>query len=646
MHRTALPISALLALTVVAQACELGRRPQGPDATSDASARDAKIHSAEVGPLTLTINDRRWDGEIVVRGKDLAFWAEIDLDAELVRAAFSGTKPRIEVELRSESDGQVFIDGVALDGYGPLTEEQRSALESVVSTDLALALGVIPLELGCMLTSDTFPADPRVAALLLPWQLLLKHSNATTVEAIEALASCRYFEGDLSGSSVRPQVLRLSRENAFPNVYAFQLVDEVGGLERACPTCKAKERPCGARCPHACGADCEPNNCKVELCSDRSDIVSRYTCGTHEGCATHDDCYDDCNRLFKCGGFGSGNDTCHRNCDLQCLAVYGNGKVRGWVAVLAAALFRTPVGPAVAAGLGLGALYPCLWWAGGHGPLTGEVVATYRRRPASGEVVPMCRADCGDRICVAEESPAQCPTDCSPDVDGATTDAGVTHDASASNDDVGADCELACGYRADVLRCTDDGNSCVAICLTFRNIAAQQGSCASVALTLEECRYSRAASKLGCTVSDIRIDAEVCAGEASALRMCKAQRDAPMPDPKRSADAGIADASGLAPDASAELTPAVRCEGACAYRLNVLGCAGDPNVCAALCLADRNAAEQEGACASAALALHECHQSQQALQLGCATGEAEVNAQVCSEEAAASQACRRQAAAP
>jgi hypothetical protein len=149
------------------------------------------------------------------------------------------------------------------------------------------------------------------------------------------------------------------------------------------------------------------------------------------------------------------------------------------------------------------------------------------------------------------------PSDTAPDADAAT-DSDPAADASASGEgktaesmdaglpasagsDAGRDastikdagetqkqrCEAACAYRTDTLGCGGDPNTCAALCLAFRNVASQQGKCSSLALDLEECRYSREALGLGCTVSGSAIDMRLCMTQSAALDACKKQRDCP-----------------------------------------------------------------------------------------------------------------------
>jgi len=75
------------------------------------------------------------------------------------------------------------------------------------------------------------------------------------------------------------------------------------------------------QCPGACGAGC-PDSCEKSVayeCSGPGTLrrVVTYTCGTHPGCRTHDDCLDSC---LASGAVGGG---CQTQCDQQAVQTHG-----------------------------------------------------------------------------------------------------------------------------------------------------------------------------------------------------------------------------------------------------------------------------------------------------------------------------------
>lgn len=116
---------------------------------------------------------------------------------------------------------------------------------------------------------------------------------------------------------------------------------------------------------------------------------------------------------------------------------------------------------------------------------------------------------CGDRFCGGAENEQSCSADCAPE-----------------SELEGGSCDAACAYRAS-LGCAGDVSICTIFCDVAHDIAAREGSCAPIALQLEDCRYSRAALSLGCTASTETIDESLCTAYAGALDACEAARDAP-----------------------------------------------------------------------------------------------------------------------
>jgi hypothetical protein len=96
-----------------------------------------------------------------------------------------------------------------------------------------------------------------------------------------------------------------------------------------------------SKCRGACGPDC-PKSCEEmedkTICMPDSKgkcfYVCTYSnvlsCGAHDGCETHDDCYDACaaqgeDRMCYLAGL------CHCACDLGCYFKYGPGSCWDWM---------------------------------------------------------------------------------------------------------------------------------------------------------------------------------------------------------------------------------------------------------------------------------------------------------------------------
>lgn len=91
----------------------------------------------------------------------------------------------------------------------------------------------------------------------------------------------------------------------------------------------------GALCRGACGMDCPDERC--DLLTDGTGAATPITiaiqnprgictygnvleCPTHTGCQIHDDCFDVCTERYH---MNSMTDTCHMNCNLDCVHAYG-----------------------------------------------------------------------------------------------------------------------------------------------------------------------------------------------------------------------------------------------------------------------------------------------------------------------------------
>jgi len=91
----------------------------------------------------------------------------------------------------------------------------------------------------------------------------------------------------------------------------------------------------GALCRGACGMDCPDERC--DLLTDSTGAATPITigiqnprgictysnvleCPTHTGCQIHDDCFDVCTEHYH---MTSMTDTCHMNCNMDCVHAYG-----------------------------------------------------------------------------------------------------------------------------------------------------------------------------------------------------------------------------------------------------------------------------------------------------------------------------------
>jgi hypothetical protein len=276
----------------------------------------------------------------------------------------AGSGETLDVRIDAPDSGHIIWKGVKIDGNGALTAEEETALRELATSELYRTMMMAPLEVACSAVSD--PSSPALAALLLPWQMILKYLEANAVGAVRVAAhgaSCAFFPDQKTGpppggQSAKQAALILSNAAPLPVVLGYFPMDAEGafGMREAMMDpvdsdswIESPRGPCNALCRGACGADCpvsenvavtkncersEDRLCVKDEATGRFTGKSRtrvtYTCGTHPGCQEHDDCYDECNRKYGCDTFRAawcrhnflGRESL-RGCDLLAADKYG-----------------------------------------------------------------------------------------------------------------------------------------------------------------------------------------------------------------------------------------------------------------------------------------------------------------------------------
>lgn len=303
-------------------------------------------------PGTTCVDAQCVDVELALQGAGASFsgtWTptaggaplrfEVDVTDSVATAALHTEAARVEVTLGADQALVITVGGVSFDGRGELSAEESAALTDLLASDLIDGLGVAPLRLGC---ADAELDPQAVAALLAPWQLLLKHAVADRAASARALAlasSCAWFP-ELGGRPLNG-VIQLDHAAIIPVVYGFFPFDDVGELPAVTTTRAAGDlsAACGARCRGACGGDCQPVNCDqvvTEVCDlDFNGLQNGYViaalehiCGTAAGCQLHDDCYDTCNSQLGCGSWDAA--VCRRGCDVEAIDIHGFENCQAW----------------------------------------------------------------------------------------------------------------------------------------------------------------------------------------------------------------------------------------------------------------------------------------------------------------------------
>ena len=281
------------------------------------------------------------------------------------RIQIEGTSQEVRVKIYSEERGEITWNGVTIDGYGILTPQETEALNDLSLNELGTALACISLEMGC---KSNGASSSALAALLMPWQMLLKYTTSDPEGSVRRMAeqsTCNYF--NFSDSNNLPTSILLSDEVQIPVVFGYFPFNAEGAAEVAAEVAAGNSGsstrpqiqmvttneygPKGAMCRGACGPDCIRTNCNCteEWRCEKDTTTGEntgyrelwhifYNCGTHQGCRLHDDCYDQCDRdfsgwrAFVCKHC-SNPDRCDNIyfCDRDCLIDYGYSNCLSWM---------------------------------------------------------------------------------------------------------------------------------------------------------------------------------------------------------------------------------------------------------------------------------------------------------------------------
>lgn len=192
----------------------------------------ADVASAPPDDASITLSSENPDG----------LQATIDVEQQAVRGRFR----RLRFEARSTGEGQATASferisgmtlvatiggpktgtlkwrGTTLDGFGPATAEEIEAMAHYADRLKADELALIPLDLACRPGAEEL--DPAVgAALVLPWQMLLKYQpegEIPTPPQAAAESQCQHLRSPLDAVDPQrtpsPSVVALSGEQPVP----------------------------------------------------------------------------------------------------------------------------------------------------------------------------------------------------------------------------------------------------------------------------------------------------------------------------------------------------------------------------------------------------------------------------------------------
>lgn len=178
--------------------------PPPADGTYVASARAGdvvrrRVEATVAGMPAASLEDLAFDdGGVSGRYAGVRFRATPDAEATFADEDGETLTVRVHAPARATATWR----GREVDGDGPLDDAERAWLDALRESALAPALTYVPLDLACR--PGARDVDPAAgAALLFPWQLMLKYGSgypAATARAYAARSACAYFPDDANGA--------------------------------------------------------------------------------------------------------------------------------------------------------------------------------------------------------------------------------------------------------------------------------------------------------------------------------------------------------------------------------------------------------------------------------------------------------------
>lgn len=233
MRRRAPSLAALLmALALVA----CGDRSEPGAATDVASAPpdDASITLSSENPdgLQATIDVEQQ----AVRGRfrRLRFEASLTGTGQAIASFERISGMTLIATIGGPKTGTLEWRGTTLDGFGPATAEEQEVMAHYADRLKADELALIPLDLACRPGADEL--DPAVgAALVLPWQILLKYQpqgEIPTPAQAAAASQCQHLLSPTDAVDPQrtpsPSVVALLSERPVPMAIGYLPLDREG----------------------------------------------------------------------------------------------------------------------------------------------------------------------------------------------------------------------------------------------------------------------------------------------------------------------------------------------------------------------------------------------------------------------------------
>ena len=166
-------------------------------------------------------------GTVLIQGRMVDGVTEV-----VYRDTASGSE--LQVQMFDDNRASLEWNGHTLDGRGPLSADEREALNDLATGPLARALTMVAADLGC-LDGAAEISQPIHAGLIFPWQMVLKYLVAYRADVITHFlgqSSCAFSDAPIeAGEKPFNTAIFWNSDIAIPGTIFFFPFDGEGQME-------------------------------------------------------------------------------------------------------------------------------------------------------------------------------------------------------------------------------------------------------------------------------------------------------------------------------------------------------------------------------------------------------------------------------
>lgn len=196
---------------------------------------DEKTFVVEMPPVTeLIIETMEHDGSGILHYGEITITTEWS-DSNGAQVSFSNDATgRSLVSTFDNSMAALELNGQSIDGLGHLSKQEAQALQEISTGGFAAAVTMAGLDLGCHKEAESIP--PQIhAALLFPWQLILKYQltdRSSVIKHFVQLSACGFVDAPVNGGD-KPlnESVFWNRDHIIPSTAFYLPLDGEGQME-------------------------------------------------------------------------------------------------------------------------------------------------------------------------------------------------------------------------------------------------------------------------------------------------------------------------------------------------------------------------------------------------------------------------------